>query len=82
MTSGLNQQEGVVLFLAQVVAILFLAQVVAVPQVATSGCLTGWMKVTSGYNGGSPINSTVRCVALGSGWKYGENFPKSQKRQD
>jgi hypothetical protein len=48
----------------------------------TSGSLTRWMKATSGTDGGSPSNSTVRCMALGSGWKYGENFPKSQKRQE
>jgi hypothetical protein len=48
----------------------------------TSGSLNRWMKATSGTDGGSPGSSTVRCVALGSGWKYGENSPKSHKRQD
>jgi hypothetical protein len=48
----------------------------------TSGSLNRWMKATLGTDGGSPGSSTVRCVALGSGWKYGENSPKSHERQD
>jgi hypothetical protein len=47
-----------------------------------SRSLTRWMKATSGTDWESPSNSTVRYVALGSGWKYGENFSKSQKRQE
>jgi hypothetical protein len=48
----------------------------------TSGSLNRWMKATLGTGGGSPGSSTVRCMALGSGWKYGENSPKPHKRQD